>query len=113
MVTSNGCIAGLTTTEEMKLNREILEEANEILSEHLEPREIIKKLRHKRVLNDGDVQAINGNLADDERIDKMVEILKRKPRTAYSDFMAVLIGVNPDLYCDVRRIEVKVKGIVV
>ena len=101
----------MTATEEIKLNREILEEANEILSYNLEPREIIKKLRHKRVLNDGDVQAINANLADDERIDKLVEILKRKPRTAYGDFMAVLVGVNPDLYCDVRRIEVKVKGI--
>ena len=103
----------MTATEEIKLNREILEEANEILSDNLEPREITKKLRHKRVLNDGDVQVINGNSADEDKTDKMLEILRRKPRTAYGDFMAVLVGVNPGLYCDVRRIEMKVKGIVV
>ena len=100
--------AGLTNEEETKLNRKIFYEASEILSKYLEHREIIRKLRHRGVLNDGDVQVINGNLAD---ADKMLEIL-RKRRTAYGDFMAVLVEINPNLYCDVRRIEMKVKGIV-
>ena len=91
-------VSELTATESLRLNGEILEEATETLCKYLEPRRIIPELRYKSVLDYGDVQDINGIRQDDAKIERLLEILKRKDTAAYGIFMDALKKINTTLY---------------
>ena len=82
----------------------------EFLCDNLRPRPLIHELIERQVLDYGEVQYISDNLRDDETVERLLEILKKKGSVGFFHFMKALEELNTDLFTYVREIELKIKG---
>ena len=112
------CFAELETCKDLvallDMIKEILTSSNNILADKM------KALDVKRIyslmwagsnLSRSDVEDIRHEVTTSEKVDKLVDILNRKPKEAYYSFLDALYAVRPDLYTAVRKIqEEKIKG---
>ena len=103
-------LPGLSIKDELESNRHILEEVTEFLCDNLRPRPLIHELIQRQVLDYGEVQYITDNLRDDETVERLLEIMKKKGSGGFVHFMEALEKLNKDLFTYVRETELKIKG---
>ncbi|XP_072022988.1 uncharacterized protein [Amphiura filiformis] len=94
-------------TKEFTLVGKILSEASGVLSKTLQPKDILRSLKAKSALTPDDVEIIENEATDTDKVDKLLETLRRKPISAYATFMKVLEEEREDLYEKVKEIEDK------
>ena len=85
--------------------KKTLLESNVILSANLIPDVILRVMKSKGALTQDEVTKIQLKDTPTEQVDKLIEVLMRKPESAYMAFMEILKGERPDLYGQVKIIE--------
>ncbi len=92
-------------TLDLKGAQKVLTESTELLTSSLDPREILRKMKSRNALTEDEVTRINIGETITEKVDKLLETLRRKPLTSYQVFMQLLKEDRPDLYTDVKDKE--------
>lgn len=85
--------------------QDILREATDVLCPSLQPAKVLRKLKSKGELTSGDVACIQSHARVDDQVDNLLEILRRKPESAYIAFMKALEIEREDLFWDIKKIE--------
>ena len=84
-------------------------EATERLCEDLNPKNIIRTLLSKGDLDDRDVEGIKSYSKTDDRVEELLNILKRKASLRwFRHFMTALKKESTELYNEVNQIEKRV-----
>ena len=89
----------------LEIKTQILTEAGEHLCPHLDPQNILRKLKYKCVISIGDKEEVDHVVTSSGKVDKILDILSRKPVEAYYKFMEILRKERSDLYQTVKDIE--------
>ena len=100
----------MSIKDELDSNRHILEEVTEFLCDNLRPRPLIHELVRRQALDYTDEQYIREPLRDDEAVERLLEIMKKKGRDGFVHFMEALEKLNKDLFLYLRETELKIKG---
>ena len=94
--------------------KEILASSNIILADkmkNLDVRQISSLMWAGNNFSRSDVENIRHEVTTSEKVDKLLDIFRRKPKEAYYSFLDALYAVRPDLYSAVRKIQKEhVKG---
>ena len=90
--------------------KEILRESTKILCDNLSPYDLLLSMVVKGAIKPDDVTRIKNQATDTERVEKLIEVLRRSPVSSYTAFMSVLQGERRDLYAKVKEIEEKYSG---
>ncbi|XP_072043550.1 uncharacterized protein [Amphiura filiformis] len=78
-----------------------------MLAENLDPIGMLRQMTAKRALTPDDRTIIKKEATSTEQVDKLIEILCRKPVSSYDVFMEILSEERNDLYNRVKDIEAK------
>ena len=94
--------------------KKILTDSTLILCKNLQPYDLLLELKTKNELTDDNFTRISKEDTDTEKVDKLIDILKRSSVSAYDAWMSYLQenrndGPN-DLYAQVKAIEDKYVG---
>ena len=90
--------------------KKILTDSTLTLCKNLQPYDLLLELKGKKVLTDDDFTRINKKDTNTEKVDKLIDILKRSPVSSYIAFMGFLQENRKDLYAQVKAIEDKLVG---
>ena len=82
-----------------------LTEATDTLCDNLLPGKMLRSLKSKGALDPDDVERVKKETTTSEQIEKMTDVLMRKPVSAYNTFMDILEEERPDLYGKVKGIQ--------
>ncbi|XP_072025580.1 uncharacterized protein [Amphiura filiformis] len=85
--------------------KQTLQDALIVLTDNLSPASLLRKMKGKNALTSDEVTRINTGVTDTERVEKLIETLKRKPLISYHAFMELLSQERHDLYEEVIKIE--------
>ena len=88
----------------------VLSGATECLCMSLDPSKVVRRLISTHHLTDDDKREINQFARMDEKVEKLLEILKLHDKEAYDDFMKALKDYHPDLHKDVYDYELRYHG---
>ncbi|XP_072017205.1 uncharacterized protein [Amphiura filiformis] len=99
----------MTTMANLKTMKTVLQRSLGFLCESLQPEDILRNLKTKEVLSAADIQRIRHEITDEEKVDKLLDILSRKPLGCYVKFMQVLKIKRRDLYQKIKKEEEKLK----
>ncbi|XP_072023552.1 caspase-3-like [Amphiura filiformis] len=88
-----------------KLITYVLDAATENLCNNLNPAKILQRLKTRGELSGDDIQEITSSARFDDRVDRMLEMLKRRRPSAYDEFMRALAEFRQDLFDEVKEIE--------
>ena len=91
--------------QKRELNQRILNAATEVMCTYLHSEPMLPILKSRDALDDGDVSDIKSQVRTDARVDRLLEILKRKNDQAYNIFLQVLKDADYDVYKEVKEIE--------
>ena len=97
----------MAAMEQLKIVKTILTEATDILCENLEPDDILRTLQSKGALKPDDVTKIRSLTTAGEQVERLLNILRRKPVSAYDVFMEALKEEREDLFDIVKEIATK------
>ena len=87
--------------------KKILQEATDLLCEYLQPGDVLRQLKTKGTIEQKDVEKIKKQDSTTEMVEKLLDILMRKPVFAYETFMEILKEKRHDLFVQVKDIEIK------
>ena len=87
--------------------KNILREATNTLCENLQPNDVLRQLKTKGAIKQDDVEKIKKQDTTTEMVEKLLEILTRKPVSAYETFMEALKEDRYDLFEELKDIEAK------
>ena len=90
--------------------KKILTDSTLILCKNLQPYDLLLELKAKKALTDDDFVRIDKKDTNTEKVDKLIDILKRSPVSSYDVFMSFLQENRSDLYDDIKAIEEKHSG---
>ena len=91
--------------------KKILTDSTLILCKNLQPYDLLLELKGKKALTDDDFTRINKKDTNTEKVDNLIDILKRSPVSSYEALMSYLQeNRSEDLYVDVKAIEDKYVG---
>ena len=95
-------------TREISLDcvKNVLMESTAILCENLNPKDILMRMKSMNALTHDEVTKVNHQVPYAE-VNKLLEILMRKPASSYEAFMSILQEERPDLHKHVKAIEDK------
>ena len=85
----------------------ILLEASELLCENLQPSDVLRKLKAKGALKSDDVEKIKRQDTTTEMVEMLLNVLMRKPASAYEKFIEILKVERDDLFVQVTAIELR------
>ena len=97
----------MAAVEQLKIVKNILLEATDILCANLEPDDILRTLQTKSALKPDDVTKIRGLATAGEQVERLLNILMRKPVSAYDAFMEALKEDREDLFDIVKELATK------
>ena len=78
-----------------------------MLCENLQPSYILRHLKTNGAIKQDDVEKIKRQDTTTEMVEKLLDILMRKPVSAYETFMEALKEERNDLFEDVKDLEAK------
>ena len=87
--------------------KNILCEATDLLCENLRPSDVLRQLKTKGAIKQDDVEKIKKQDTTTEKVEELLDILMRKPVSAYETFMEVLKRERHDLFLQVKIIETR------
>ena len=87
--------------------QKILTESTKILCDNLNPYDLLLDMVSKGAIKPDDVARIKKQDIDTEKVEKLIEILRKSPVSSYTAFMNVLREERNDLYTQVQAIEDK------
>ena len=85
--------------------KNILREATVLLCKNLQPTDVVRYLKTKGAIKQDDAEKIKRQETTSEMVEELLDILKRKPVSAYETFMEVLERERHDLFSQVKAIE--------
>ena len=91
--------------DKLDLVTNTLQESNVILRKNLNPGDILRSMMSEGELTQDDVTKISRQDTTTEQVDKLIEVLTRKPAKAYKTFMHILQRERSDLYDQIKSIE--------
>ena len=97
----------MAAVEQLKIVKIILVEATGILCSNLEPDDILRTLQTKGALKPDDVTKIRSLTTTGEQVERLLNMLMRKPVSAYDVFMEALKEEREDLFDIVKDIATK------
>ena len=93
--------------QQLSAVKNILAESTKILCDNLDLEQMLPELKSKGALSFDDCESIKKADTKSEMVDKFIEILRRKPTSAYDNFMETIQQERPDLYNAVNKIGKK------
>ena len=83
----------------------VLRKAKPQLIKNLEPRNIVRNLVAEGAIDDEDEEIIKAETVRANKVERMVDILRKKPKTSYDMFMVYLQKERSDLYAVLHKLE--------
>ena len=93
--------------DQLKAVKQILVESTDILSQNLDPCNILRTLMVKGALKSDDVTHIRSLITNTKQVESLLGVLMRKPASAYNVFMEALKEEREDLFNIVKEKESK------
>ena len=93
--------------ERLKIIKKILAESTDILCSNLEPGDMLRTLQTNGAFKADDVTKIKNLTTTTEQVGKMLDLLMRKPVSAFDRFMEALKEEREDLFEMVKDIAAK------
>ena len=98
----------MTAMNQLTIIKKILIESTSIICDHLDPKIVLRAMKTKGALTHNNVELIESEPVKSDQAEVMLNILMRKPASAYDIFMETLLGNGrKDLYDQIRHIETK------
>ena len=88
----------------------ILIESTVFLCENLYTDQVLRHLMARRAITNNDSTHIKAKITEPDRVEKLLDILRKKPVSSYETFMEILRQQRPDLHKAVKKIERKHYG---
>ena len=93
--------------EQLKIIKKILAESTDILCVNLEPSDMLRTLQTNGALKPDDVIKIRNLTTTTEQVGKLLDMLTRKPASAFDRFMEALKEEREDLFDMIKDIAAK------
>ena len=93
-------------SDKLHIVEKILMKATQVLCDNLQPKDILISLKSRGTLTTDDVERIESEKTTSDKVEKLLDILNRKPVSAYDMFMEILREKRPDLFEIVHAIEI-------
>ena len=103
------CIGDMAAAiNQLAIIHEILTESTDIICKYLDPKLVLRTMQAKRALTHDDVQRIESKKVDSDQAAEMLNILMKKPASAYDIFVETLRNEGrKDLYGHFKALESK------